>query len=787
MAVGAFSGGGLGFGLAFQLRDEFSQSAARIQQSMGGLEGSAAALEGNVSAAMSRMAAGFGLLVAGGAILAPVFKGIFAAADMEQTSIAFEVMLKDVDLAKKTLLDLRKFADVTPFEDKPVIAAGRALLAYGMKTKDIIPTLTLLGNVASGVGADITDLTQMYGKNLLQPKLMTRDIYQFMNQGIPIVAALAKVMGVAENSIMDMVEKGKVGIPQMKAAFEAMGSGAGQYAGLMDRQSQSFKGRMSTIASYFGQIFEFAGNALLPVAKRIQDVIGGITEKIKNFIQTPFGQTIVKIATALGIMLVVLGAALIVSGAYQWATIKLATSFMSQAYASFMATVATQGYVAALWMATKAAWSLIAPTVGWIALAYVIYYIGQKMRIWEKIGAIFSGLSEVWSSFDSNTGVFTLSDATTGNLNAMGLLDTVISLGTWIIRLKVLFENMWTGFITGIGYVKAGIDWVLTNMPLMSILIGKNTTDLSSWGTVGEYVGYAVALAFTVWGLRSLWAFTIQAWGWVKSTAIAMFNIVTLKTGLMSLGTAMWASLGLIGLAVIAWQKFGVVGKIVAAIIGIAVVAYWAWTAAQWALNAALYANPIVWIIALVVLAIAVIVGMAVAIWKLVEVIVNNWDVITAWFSGAWDAVAAFFSGLWDWVAGVWDIGVQFVQNLWGGIKSVWQLIIDWIVQKAVEIGDLIAAPFKAVAGWLGIGGDANVSVSQGTAPTGGMTTAGDVKAANRTASQTFMPSGMMQPTQDGLQPIVIHTNLHVDGAKMAGVVREHNRNDQGRGGDYGD
>lgn len=45
MGLGTFSGGGLGFGVAFHLRDEFSRTSEQIQRSMQGLGMSTDAME----------------------------------------------------------------------------------------------------------------------------------------------------------------------------------------------------------------------------------------------------------------------------------------------------------------------------------------------------------------------------------------------------------------------------------------------------------------------------------------------------------------------------------------------------------------------------------------------------------------------------------------------------------------------------------------------------------------------------------------------------------------------
>lgn len=79
------------------------------------------------------------------------------------------------------------------------------------------------------------------------------------------------------------------------------------------------------------------------------------------------------------------------------------------------------------------------------------------------------------------------------------------------------------------------------------------------------------------------------------------------------------------------------------------------WAAAVWLVNAALSANPIVWII-------VAIIGLIAAI----TLMVQNWD----WICQKWDEVWAYVGGI---IGPIWD-------SIWGTITSVWQSIVDWVV-----------------------------------------------------------------------------------------------------------
>ena len=169
------------------------------------------------------------------------------SARMEQTSISFGVMLKSGEKAKILLADLNKFAADTPFEFPEIAQASKSLLAFGVAQEKIIPTLKNIGDIASGIGIPLTELAEIYGKAKVQGRLFAEDINQLTGRGIPIISELSKQFGVSESKVKDLVEQGKVGFPQLEKAFQDLTSTGGQFSGMMQAQSRTFDGALSTI------------------------------------------------------------------------------------------------------------------------------------------------------------------------------------------------------------------------------------------------------------------------------------------------------------------------------------------------------------------------------------------------------------------------------------------------------------------------------------------------------------------------------------------------------------
>lgn len=193
--------------------------------------------------------------------------GIGLAAELEQTEVAFTTMLGSADAAKAMMGQLSTFAASTPFEFPGIASAAKSLLAFGVSAGDIPNTLRMVGDVAAGVGVNLEDLAQIYGKAKTSGKLMAEDINQLTGRGIPIIKELAKQFGVSEGEVKGLVTAGQVGFPQLQKAFESMTGKGGQFAGLMEAQSKTLGGLWSTLTDNIGM-------ALAGLVRTIVDAFG---------------------------------------------------------------------------------------------------------------------------------------------------------------------------------------------------------------------------------------------------------------------------------------------------------------------------------------------------------------------------------------------------------------------------------------------------------------------------------------------------------------------------------
>ena len=252
---------GLGKGGALALQKGFSLAGAGLKASLGGaLAGGAAAIAGGV-------------------------KAVTAAADFEQTKVAFATLIGDAAKAEETLARLRKLGAETPFEFPELADAGRKLIAFGEGADTVPETLRRIGDVSAGIQAPVNEIAELYGKARVQGRLFAEDINQLTGRGIPIIQELAKQFGVSDSQVKKLVESGKVGFPAIEQAFIALTSNGGKFAGMMAAQSKTTAGMFSTLKDTVNEVFLTLGQPINDAIRPLVAEAIGLAQKLAPLAQ----------------------------------------------------------------------------------------------------------------------------------------------------------------------------------------------------------------------------------------------------------------------------------------------------------------------------------------------------------------------------------------------------------------------------------------------------------------------------------------------------------------------
>lgn len=284
--------------IEIELLDRISGGLDRINKKMDALTGgSAEAKKGlsgleNMSDRVKRSLMGLGMAFSMKGIVSEVAN---VRGQFQKLEVAFNTMLGSADKAEALMAQLVRTAAITPFDLEGVAQGAKQLLAYGMEAENVNETLTRLGDIAAGLSMPLNDLVYLYGTTMAQGRLYTQDLNQFTGRGIPMIEELAKVFGVAESKVKDLVEAGRVGFPEVQKVIENLTGEGSKFGGLMEEQSKTITGQISNIKDAIASMFNGMGKQSEGV---INTALSGVTYMVEHYEQ--FGRVLMGLVATYG-------------------------------------------------------------------------------------------------------------------------------------------------------------------------------------------------------------------------------------------------------------------------------------------------------------------------------------------------------------------------------------------------------------------------------------------------------------------------------------------------------
>lgn len=303
----------------FQAIDKFSGTANRIGRSMDKVNNKVK----NVSRSLAETGQKFknfgrNMLPASVGIGALAGFALNASAKMESLTVSFETMLGSAEKATKLVRNLRDFAAKTPFQLEGIGKATKQLLSFGVTENKITDRLQMLGDIAAGANIPLTDMAAIFGKAKAKGKVMTEELLQLSDRGIPIIDVLAKGFGVTKDKIFEMASKSQISFDTLVKAMGVMTTKGGIFFNQMERQSETLGGIFSTLKDNIFDALVSIGdtivetfdlkNVLKDTIVRIQE----LTKAFNNFVKTnpklaKFLFIITAVAAALAPLLILIG------------------------------------------------------------------------------------------------------------------------------------------------------------------------------------------------------------------------------------------------------------------------------------------------------------------------------------------------------------------------------------------------------------------------------------------------------------------------------------------------
>lgn len=356
--------GALYFGAGIDM-NEWRRNITEMRQDILGLTQQTQRETQQMDSAFKNLSIGIGAYFSVQALQGFTQQLIGVRGEFQKTEIAFGTMLKSEEKAQALMGEMVDLAAKTPFGLTDVTDGAKRLLAFQVPAEQVVDTLRRMGDVAAGLGVPMGQLIHVYGQVKAQGKLMTNDLYQFMNAGIPMTAELAKVMGVAENEVKDLISAGKVGFPEVQSVINNLTNEGGLFFNLMEKQSDSLSGKWANLQDQIEQMYNQIGESSEGLLAGGIDALAYLAENYQKVVDV----LLVLIATY---------------GAY-----KVALIAVSQTQAGSLTMTAIQGFQNLIKMirgATVAQAELNAVSLmnPYVLLATAIVAVGAALYVWHK-------------------------------------------------------------------------------------------------------------------------------------------------------------------------------------------------------------------------------------------------------------------------------------------------------------------------------------------------------------------------------------------------------------------
>jgi tape measure domain-containing protein len=513
--------------------------------------------------------------------------GVKIAGDMEQADVAFTTMLGSGEKARAFLAQLRDFAAKTPFEFPELQEAASSLISIGIDADKVIPIMTSLGNATSGMGTGsegVKRATVAIQQMNAAGKITAEDLNQLRDAGIPVFDLLAAATGRSKEELANMAANGKLGRKELEQLMAALESGKGleRFNGLMDAQSHTLQGMLSTLKDTFGQrladlaqplveglkgalpvITQFLDDGIRAIAPALQEAAGSVTTFFTGLatgVASGGDGGVTEWAGKLGLALratfgwlaehreIVIGALVGITTVWVAGMASAAVSTIAATWPLLLVVAGIGALVAALvwawnnWDGFRNAaiaagqillgfWNnVLSPFIGWVTGTAVPAILGFAQTVWEFVGVLWDGIQAVAgfiSSVPERLGAMVdwVENLPGVVINALASFGSAI-LG-WITSTAAALPgqvaSLATAFLSWIGQTIAALPGQFAYITgfVIGWVIGQAVnlaTNLVGW--TQSFVGWVVNLATSFPGWLNSVEITVLSW--ILTTAVSV-------------------------------------------------------------------------------------------------------------------------------------------------------------------------------------------------------------------------------------------------------------------------
>jgi tape measure domain-containing protein len=200
-----------------------------------------------------------------------VAKSINLASQVEDATIAFEVLTGSAKDGQLLFEQIRKFAAESPVTFSNAADATKTMMSFGVAAQDVQKNLQMLSDVTGGNNDRFKMLSLAFSQTTAAGRLMGQDLLQMINAGFNPLQQISKTTGETMIELKKRMEDGGISSQEVRQAFEDATSAGGMFHGMTERLAGTVSGKLNIALSDLEQKAASAGQAMGPLLIQLLD------------------------------------------------------------------------------------------------------------------------------------------------------------------------------------------------------------------------------------------------------------------------------------------------------------------------------------------------------------------------------------------------------------------------------------------------------------------------------------------------------------------------------------
>lgn len=200
--------------------------------------------------------------------------------EMQMLSTSFEALLGNKASADAMIGGIKDYVLNSPYSITGLSKASQLLLAFGVDSEKIMPTLKQIGDISMGSSERMQSLSLAFAQMSAAGKLMGQDLLQMINAGFSPLQEMSKTTGKTINELRKDMENGAISSEMVAQAFASATSEGSRFYNMAQKQASGIKGLQGILTSALSEMYNNIGESQNSV------IVGGYklaTSLVQNY------------------------------------------------------------------------------------------------------------------------------------------------------------------------------------------------------------------------------------------------------------------------------------------------------------------------------------------------------------------------------------------------------------------------------------------------------------------------------------------------------------------------